>query len=229
MTQIQAIETRYAGCRFRSRLEARWAVCLDHLGIKWQYEPEGYDVGGRLSMGDERWGYLPDFWLPELNAWAEVKGRLTDEECGKLIETAASMMAMDQHGGCCPVGFIVLGQIPKPGHCTIHSASAGLHPVRLHLHKGDVEMAAFWLEDPGCTSSDGSFTVASDYGGPIEDCLHDPWTLSIVNEFFIQGRTIPWNPPGMPLARFPALAERWDLQAAYTAARSARFEHGESG
>lgn len=28
---IRAIETRYAGCRFRSRLEARWAVFFDHL------------------------------------------------------------------------------------------------------------------------------------------------------------------------------------------------------
>jgi hypothetical protein len=60
-----AIETRYAGCRFRSRLEARWAVFFDHLGIAWEYEPEGYEVAsGR---------YLPDFYLPEFQKWIEVK------------------------------------------------------------------------------------------------------------------------------------------------------------
>jgi hypothetical protein len=31
---MKAIETRYAGCLFRSRLEARWAVLFDHLGIE---------------------------------------------------------------------------------------------------------------------------------------------------------------------------------------------------
>lgn len=63
---IKAIETRYADCRFRSRTEARWAVFLDAMGIAWEYEKEGYELpSGR---------YLPDFWLPELKAWLEVKG-----------------------------------------------------------------------------------------------------------------------------------------------------------
>ena len=63
---IKAIETRYKGYRFRSRLEARWAVFFDALGIKWEYEKEGYDLGkaGR---------YLPDFWLPECNRFIEIK------------------------------------------------------------------------------------------------------------------------------------------------------------
>ncbi len=38
--RIQAIETRYKGYRFRSRLEARWAVFFDHLKIEWEYEPD---------------------------------------------------------------------------------------------------------------------------------------------------------------------------------------------
>lgn len=41
---IKAIETSYKGYRFRSRLEARWAVFFDELGIKWEYEKEGYDL-----------------------------------------------------------------------------------------------------------------------------------------------------------------------------------------
>lgn len=56
---IKAIETVYKGYRFRSRLEARWAVLFDSLGLKWEYEKEGFD------LGDAGW-YLPDFWIPEL-------------------------------------------------------------------------------------------------------------------------------------------------------------------
>lgn len=53
MTRPAAIETEYAGYFFRSRLEARWAVFFDQLGIRWEYEPEGYETPfGR---------YLPDF------------------------------------------------------------------------------------------------------------------------------------------------------------------------
>jgi hypothetical protein len=54
------IETRYAGCRFRSRMEARWAVFFDHMHVKWEYEPEGY----KLRSGEL---YLPDFLLPDLD------------------------------------------------------------------------------------------------------------------------------------------------------------------
>lgn len=62
---LKPIETVYDGYRFRSRLEARWAVFLNSLGVPYEYEKEGYDLDGL-------W-YLPDFWLPTLNCWIEVK------------------------------------------------------------------------------------------------------------------------------------------------------------
>lgn len=62
---IQPIPTLYRGVSFRSRLEARWAVFYDALGIEWQYEPEGYS----LPHGP----YLPDFWLPQIAAFIEIK------------------------------------------------------------------------------------------------------------------------------------------------------------
>jgi hypothetical protein len=71
---IKAIETVYNGYRFRSRLEARWAVFFDAMGIKWEYEIEGFELGN-----GER--YLPDFWLPELACFVEIKpdAGLTEE------------------------------------------------------------------------------------------------------------------------------------------------------
>ena len=79
MPEIKAIETRYAGCRFRSRLEARWARFFDAMGIDWEYEKEGYDLG-------EFGYYLPDFWLPQVELWAEVKPtKFTPNELAKII------------------------------------------------------------------------------------------------------------------------------------------------
>jgi hypothetical protein len=77
--RIKPIETHYKGYKMRSRLEARWAVAFDALNIKWEYEHEGFDLGYAGY-------YLPDFWLPEHDAFAEVKpGRLTDNELNKVV------------------------------------------------------------------------------------------------------------------------------------------------
>lgn len=65
---IKAIETVYNGYKFRSRLEARWAVFFDTLSIEYQYEPEGFDMDGT-------W-YLPDFWMPKWDCWIEIKPRI---------------------------------------------------------------------------------------------------------------------------------------------------------
>lgn len=76
---IKPIQTSYKGYLFRSRLEARWAVFFDTLGIKWEYEKEGYD------LGEEGW-YLPDFWLPEEKIWVEIKGQSPTEKEKKKAE-----------------------------------------------------------------------------------------------------------------------------------------------
>jgi len=71
---MNAIETVYKGYRFRSRLEARWAVFFDQIGLRWQYEIEGF----RLRDGKM---YLPDFYLPDWGLWIEIKGQHpTDDE-----------------------------------------------------------------------------------------------------------------------------------------------------
>lgn len=82
---IKAIETVYKGYRFRSRLEARYAVMFDALGLEWEYEPEGFDLGGGVY-------YLPDFKVKlsgGTSEWFEVKGdtsNISIEECVKIFE-----------------------------------------------------------------------------------------------------------------------------------------------
>ena len=69
---IRAIETYYSGCRFRSRIEARWAVFFDRIGILWEHEEQGFDVGNPPVR------YLPDFYLPQLGLYVEVKPAMAD-------------------------------------------------------------------------------------------------------------------------------------------------------
>jgi len=76
MSFPQPIETIYQGYRFRSRLEARWAVFFDALRVPWEYEKEGFNLG-------DTW-YLPDFYFPVWQAWGEVKPTIfTQEEYAK--------------------------------------------------------------------------------------------------------------------------------------------------
>lgn len=86
---MKAIQTRYKGYNFRSRLEARWAVFLDDLGVSWCYEPEGFE----LPDGPR---YLPDFHINDQGVyvpgrhtygpWLEVKAVApTDAEIQKLV------------------------------------------------------------------------------------------------------------------------------------------------
>src|SRR5712691_5872767 len=72
MVTVKAIETFYHGYRFRSRLEARWAVFFDSLEMPYRYEPEGFDLNGI-------W-YLPDFYLPKHRCWIEIKPDLPSKE-----------------------------------------------------------------------------------------------------------------------------------------------------
>lgn len=102
---IKAIETTYKSCRFRSRLEARYAVFFDELGVKWQYEPEGFELPGGTR-------YLPDFHIEAQGAyspgehtygpWVEIKGtKPTPSEVEKMRQLCESL---------CSYGLLVWGQ-----------------------------------------------------------------------------------------------------------------------
>lgn len=82
---LNPIETEFNGYRFRSRLEARWAVFLTALGVVYYYEHEGFNLEGKQ--------YLPDFWLPALQCFIEIKGAPPTEEEQRL----ARLLALTAH------------------------------------------------------------------------------------------------------------------------------------
>jgi len=108
MADIKPIETVYNGYRFRSRLEARWAVFFDALGVEYDYEPEGFDLGNGLY-------YLPDFKIKcwgtrgEINnkpfdLWIEVKGDMTYEDAQKIQKFAGERKEPFRTSNC-PLGY----------------------------------------------------------------------------------------------------------------------------
>lgn len=62
---IRAKRTEAFGVKFRSILESEWATWLVENRIAWKYEPKTFRIGGV--------GYKPDFLLPDLGLWLEVK------------------------------------------------------------------------------------------------------------------------------------------------------------
>lgn len=195
---IKAIETEYAGCRFRSRLEARWAVFFDSLGVRWLYEPQGYDVGNA-------W-YLPDFWLPDLAVWVEVKGRFGDGGWDLLCRAVWMLPAVPED---LPVGklrpttpsILVLGEIP-----TEADAGVATHPIIVWGINADRQ-------------PESAFQLAA---------FRTPNYLMPTSQMFIARSVV--HPDALLASGgyHHGLRSIPDLVDASSKARRARFEHGET-
>jgi hypothetical protein len=173
MGVIKAIETKYAGYRFRSRLEARWAVFMDAVGMAWDYEIQGFHVPTPIGNIN----YLPDFWLREGGQWGEVKGHLFPDQVPRVAALAAGMSF------CGGADTVFLGNIPRLGSCR--------WPVQLHYHKDSGLWALGWDPKPGCPMDRPHLRVPPTAS---ED------TATLLTEGFMSG--VPeWALPGLEKAR----------------------------
>jgi len=100
---LKVIETEYKGYKFRSRLEARWAVFFDACGIMWEYEPEGFELDNGMY-------YLPDFLLHNVyhyndndtrycwkDLFVEVKARMNETDAKKIYEFTGLLKQIERH------------------------------------------------------------------------------------------------------------------------------------
>lgn len=203
---IKPIETRYKGYRFRSRLEARWAVFFDALGVKWEYEKEGYD------LGDAGW-YLPDFWLPEINAYVEIKGgKASDKDKAKCVALKKCI------GGWGSVDAILLGGAVASGaikmFCDMAISDFGQTRewITTELKEYLVEVPKMLLFENGLTGLENDGKSCWIFlGDSADDVLTVEMSSFDALIIFVLGKS------------------RKQFDYAHTAARSARFEHGKSG
>lgn len=197
---IKPIEIKAYGRRFRSRLEARWAVFFTEIGLSWEYEPEGFDIDGLA--------YLPDFrvWTPQgMPAWYEVKPRHVRHDSkferfitavnsrGSLLNGDPLQCLQESHSMCPRCGLLDKRSETKPD---------------VWRGPGDVNIIAYLCEP--C-----DFETPCSNGNPVESdgvngTKYEPekgWLIVSPVDY-------------MGLVR--------DLFAAAQSAMSARFEHGES-
>ena len=96
---MKAIPTLYNGVHFRSKLEASYAKTLDNLKIQWTYEHNGYEINGVK--------YLPDFWLPKIRTFLEVKGPVVP---GAEKAKALAIVSNPEEGAWWdPTNLVVIG------------------------------------------------------------------------------------------------------------------------
>ena len=204
---LKAIETRYAGHRFRSRLEARWAVFFDSLGWGWNYEPEGYE------LPCSGW-YLPDFlvtpppedgWFAK-QFWVEVKPQ---RESGLDIAEENKLRELACRTGI--FGFFGLDSNFKSSHREIYQFSCAF---------GDPEEPYVWC--------DRLFT-----GGAVPHSIFSPLRSREERESLVVDpddrlRFLRELDDLLLEATRPSKVSFDRVERAQAAALSARFEHGET-
>lgn len=237
MTTIAPIETSYAGYRFRSRLEARWAVFFKHLGIDFRYEPQGYVLDGEP--------YLPDFLIhpgTPLETWVEIKGQFPD--AGEIAK--ASKLAE----GTGIRTYLYFGPVEQPGRglsqmttWDAYFREWGPQPYWSNEHgwmyhateafkwEAALRPTAFRF-DPDPEAVQRQRRAPKSGFSWWTDCRHCGQVILKFHGLTGWCPSIPDPGDGsLPdeIGGGPQFAhETPRLQAAYRAARSARFEHGES-
>jgi hypothetical protein len=192
-------------------------VFFNTAGIPYRYETEGYDVAGE-------W-YLPDFWLPHLNCWIEIKGKdnPTAREL-RLIKLLAQQTESQ--------GFIIPGNIPYP-----YPSEDWIVGYRWNRDGEFVEVsAASWVQCPVCLKVD---IEGGDFKWPSTcACIGELWLklfrLSVGKDL------LPGETSAEEFGEFLEAVERilkksahiglyktQLLRDAYHEARQARFEHND--
>jgi hypothetical protein len=130
--KIKPIETEYKGYRFRSRLEARWAIFFDTLNIKWDYEMEGYELGD--GMGD----YLPDFSMGSNNNMTFMEGFLEVKPILPSIDEINKMAKLCFITG--KRGTILFGSLSPPSF-----NSKRLKDLLINVKKHTINKSQFYI------------------------------------------------------------------------------------
>jgi hypothetical protein len=198
---IKPIETEYNGYRFRSRLEARWAVFFDAIGAEWEYEQEGYILSDGTC-------YLPDFLLKNVRGrvraggpnkiFVEIKGVLTKNDLHKIEQFSGYNSEFGPDGY--PV--IIFGQIPD---CTLIE--------RHYVPYLNDYIGPWWQFDFDKDNNEHFYNLEYSEG---DNYLTRPMAA--------KGGGLVLDYPDNP---YDYVDEELTVKA-YAAARQARFEHGQT-
>lgn len=199
---IKAIQTEYNGYKFRSRLEARWAVFFDTIGIKYQYEPEGFEM-------EDGTRYLPDFYLPDSDRWIEIKGKpLSEKELKKCESFCEGEYNWKKK-------FVIFVGNPEISIVSTKGESV----LVKNINSDSISVFEVGEKDEKyCEWGIKAYSWV-----PLSDIFPDFvtfWADGLAEKENTLSRFVPsiWRDASIPLERFAAAVKK---------ARQARFEHGE--
>lgn len=218
VNEIKAIETMYNGYRFRSRLEARFAVLMDALGISYEYELEGY----RLPNGKM---YLPDFYLPQFDYYVECKGY--SDHWVDDVKKALNFTV------CKKTNIMFVADIPfsKYSRGVYYFASAHFTPLYSyydHMSCGSVYFETY--NGSNAIIRDGRWDLDYDDFRRMPLCQVNDLTESCIEYFDMVMKAIPAKQDTTGWESVKRISEKdCDyMNSAFLKARTARFEHGET-
>lgn len=209
LNEIKAIETEYKGYKFRSRLEARWAVFFDATGIQYEYEVEGFKKGTAC--------YLPDFYLPEEDMYVEVKPNKNNANLG--IFKASCFL------GDIVKNLLLLPNIPDDKDGLWFFPVLFKHPVTLTI---DYSFLPIVYDE-----RIRQISLMRDWFDPIPEDPYEHRNLFWLDKDPENAKELTRY---LLTPQFVECGDVWtmglqyeNVQQAYTKARQARFEHGEKG
>lgn len=176
-TAIQAIQTLYDGIVHRSRVEARFAILLDCLDVRFEYELQGYT----LADGSH---YLPDFFLPAPAWFVEIKGTSPSTPERRKCQLLAQ-----------GTGHPVLLMVGEPVDPIADYSELPFRPapITVFLADGSMRSAHHWNS---CTGCEGDYAAGCQLlhaltGSPSAPCesTSKPMAQQTISEAFVAARS----------------------------------------
>lgn len=130
----------YSGYCFRSRLETRWAIFFESLKIDYLYECK------KFIFPDKR-TYTPDFYLPDLKMWIEIKPMqptMEELEKVKILSQLLSRISNKYRA------ILIYGNC-EPPHMKKHRVGA---LAAEYYFDGSLKDSCMWVNCPYCNKID---------------------------------------------------------------------------
>lgn len=166
-SNVKSIATEYNGIVFRSMLEAKHAVFMDAIGVSWMYEPKWFTCSrtGRH--------YLPDFYLPDLCCFIEIKPFLPSgsDIDRSFIAAKESDERMKILWGR-PRNPVILNDYYLNKNEFWPHSSGGMSLIISHLNDRELErMPVYWAKCPACGKIDIVYFAATEL---LDCCKNNP-------------------------------------------------------
>lgn len=98
----------YKGIKFHGQWEVKFAMNLDDKKVEWRRPSEKF----QYTFEGKTRNYTPDFWIPEMNAYIEIKGYTTPKDEAKWSQFPLKLIVLKGED-LVQMGIIDYNQVKK--------------------------------------------------------------------------------------------------------------------